>query len=186
MANREPRINLLRYQQEETLESRSNIQFVLILGLVVLLLVGAMAGGWWLQNQKLQALKAKNQQLQEQISQMSRLAVSTDTLAEGSDQVNQRSSMINSLEKQAKAKTKYLDEIYLLSIPGVTIGKMDVKSDNNFTISAYCSSQATFIKFLEKLRKLEFVKEVKNISSRCNDKTGEVNFNITLVWEEAK
>ena len=41
---KESRINLLRYQQEETLESRQNIQLVLILGLAALLLVGAMGG----------------------------------------------------------------------------------------------------------------------------------------------
>lgn len=183
---KESRINLLRYQQEETLESKKNIQLVLILGLAVLLLVGAMGGIWWMQNQKLQALKAENQQLQEQVGQLSRSAVSTDTDSKGPDKINIRKNMIDALEKQVKVKSKHFEEIYLLSIPGVTIAKMDVKSDNNFTTSAYCDSQAKVIEFLEQLRELDFVKEVKSVSSKCNAKTGEVNFNITLVWGEAE
>jgi len=183
---KESRINLLRYQQEENLESRSNIRFVLILGLAALLLVGAMGGTWLIQNQKLQAVKAENQQLQQQVGQLSRSAVSTDTGSKDSDKVNMRKNMINALEKQVKVKSQHFEDIYLVSIPAVTIGKMEVKSDNNFTMSAYCNSQVNFIKYLEQLRALDFIKEVKSVSSKCNAKTGEVNFNVTLVWGEAK
>ncbi len=186
MINKEPRINLLRYKQEEKLKRKSNIQFMGILGLAALLLVSAMGVTWWMQNQKLQALKAENQQLRQQVGQLSRSAVSTGTDSKDSDKINMRKNMINALEKQVKVKSKYFEEIYRLSIPGITIGKMDVKSDNSFTMSAYCSNQARFIKFLEQQRELDFVKEVKSVSSKCNAKTGEVNFNITLVWGEAK
>lgn len=183
---KESRINLLRYQQENQLESRSNIRFVLILTLTALMLVGVMGGAWYVQNKKLQAVKAENQQLQQQVDKLTSSVVSTDTGTEGSGEVNKRTSMINAVEKQVKVKSRHFQDIYLLSIPGVTIGKMDTKSDNKFSISAYCSSQAQFIKFLEQLRELDFIKEVKNISSKCNAKTGEVNFNITLVWGEVE
>ncbi len=183
---KESRINLLRYQQEETLESRQNIQLVLILGLAALLLVGAMGGVWWMQNQKLQAVKAENKQLQQQVDKLTSSVVSTDTVAKSSGEADKRISMINTLEKQVKVKSKHFQDIYLLSIPGITIGKMDVKSNNSFTISAYCSSQAKFINFLKQLRELDFIKEVNNISSKCNAKTGEVNFNLTLVWGEVE
>ena len=183
---KESRINLLRYQQEEALESKKNNQFVLILGLVALLLAGAMGGAWWSQNQNLQTVKAENIQLQQQVDKLTSSVVSTDTVTKGSGEVDKRSSMINTLQKQVRVKSKHFQDIYLLSIPGITIGKMDVKSDNNFAMSAYCSSQAKFIKFLKELRELDFIKEVKNISSKCNTKTGEVNFNIILVWEEVE
>jgi len=73
-------------------------------------------------------------------------------------------------------------EVYELSDPGITIGNMSVKAGESVTMSAYCSSQADFIKFLDRLRSLDYIKEVKNVSSKRNAKTGEVNFNITLVW----
>ncbi|MGS0764008.1 PilN domain-containing protein [Syntrophomonas curvata] len=184
--NKEPRINLLRYQQEEKLERKSNIRFMGILGLAALLFVGALGGTWWMQNQKLQALKAENQQLQRQIDKLNRSAVSTDSGSKYSDKFNAHRTMVEALEKRVKVKSKYLKEIYLLSIPDVTIGKMDVTSDNDFTMSAYCKSQVKFIKYLEQLRELNFVKEVKSVSSKYNTKTGEVNFNITLVWGEAE
>ena len=183
--SKEPRINLLRYQQEEAREKYSDIRFFLILGMVALLFVGVMGGTWWMQNQKLQAVKAKNEQLQQQVDKLTRSVVSTDTTKDVSE-VNVRHTIITALEKQVKVKSKHFEEIYLLSIPGVTIGKMDVKSDDNFAMTAYCNSQAKFIKFLEEVRNLDCVKEVKNISSKYNAKTGEVSFNITLVWGEVE
>ncbi len=185
-AYKEPRINLLRYQHEEVWESKSNIRFLLILGLVALLFVSAMGGTWRMQNKQLQEMKAQNEQLQQQVSELASSAVSTDSESKIADEINIRTTMVQALEKQVKVKSKYFGDIYLLSVPGVTIGKMDVKSDNNFTMSAYCNSQAKLIKYLEQLINLEFVKEVKGISSKRNPKTGEVNFNITLVWEEVE
>lgn len=184
--SKEPRINLLRYQWEEELDRNSNIRFILILGLMALLFIGAMGGTWRMQNQELKTLKIENQQLQQQLNQQTSSVVSTDIDTKASSEVKIRSTMVNALEKQVKANTKYFEDIYLLSIPGITIGRMDVKSDNNFTMSAYCNSQAQFIKYLEQLEKLDFVKEVKSVSSKCNAKTGEVNFNITLVWGEVE
>lgn len=184
--NKEPRINLLRYQQEEVWESKSNIRFLLILGLVALLFVSAMGGTWRMQSRQLQELKAQNEQLQQQVNKLTTSVVSTDTGSKLTDELNIRTTMVNVLEKQVKVKSKYFQDIYLLSIPGVTIGRMDVKSDNNFTMSAYCNSQAKLIKYLEQLINLDFIKEVKSITSKRNAKTGEVNFNITLVWEEVE
>lgn len=180
-AGKESRINLLRYQQEARQERKSNVRFIGILALVVLLLVGAMGGLWWMQNEKLQAVKAQNQKLQQQVDDLTKSVIATGISTKNSGKVDIRTAMINTLEKQVKAKSKYFKEIYLISIPNVTIGKMDVKSDNSFTMSAYCQGQTKFIKFLEQVRELGFVEEVKNVSSRYNAKTGEVNFNITLV-----
>ena len=181
-AGKESRINLLRYQQEAQQERKTNTRFIGILALVALLLVGAMGGLWWMQNEKLQAVKAQNQQLQQQVDNLSKsVAAIPGASTKDTGKVDIRTTMINALEKQVKAKTKYFDEIYLLSIPNVTIGKMDIKSDNSFTMSAYCQGQTKFIKFLEQVRELGFVEEVKNVSSRYNAKTGEVNFNLTLV-----
>jgi len=181
-AGKESRINLLRYQQEAHQERKSNIRFIGILGLVALLLVGAMGGIWWLQYQKLQTVKVQNQELQQQVDNLTKSVTAiTGTSTKDAGKVDIRTTMVNALEKQVKAKTKYFEEIYLISIPNVTIGKMDVKSDNSFTMSAYCQGQTKFIKFLEQVRELGFVEEVKNVSSRYNAKTGEVNFNLTLV-----
>ena len=97
---KESRINLLRYQQEEALESKKNNQFVLILGLVALLLAGAMGGAWWSQNQNLQTVKAENIQLQQQVDKLTSSVVSTDTVTKGSGEVDKRSSMINKIIAQ--------------------------------------------------------------------------------------
>lgn len=183
--DKEPRINLLRYQQEKAKERYANIRFYFILGMLILLSMTAMSGAWWMQKQKLQALKAKNEVLQKQVDEMTSLAVSASSKADVNE-YNQRQTMIAVLEKQEKAKSKNFSEVYLLSIPGVTIGKMDVKANDNLTMTAYCSSQPVFIKFLDEMRKLDFIKEIKNISSKYNEKTGEVSFNITLVWEEVE
>lgn len=183
---KEPRINLLRYLQEERLEQRKNIRYTLILMGVALLFLVGMGGVWWMQVQQLEAAKATNQQLQQEVDKLTTSVSVTDPGSIDQEQYEVRRTMISTLEKQAKVKSPQFQEIYLLSIPGVTIGKMEARANNSFTMSAYCNSQAKFITFLEQLRQLEFIKEVKNISSKRNAKTGEVNFNLTLVWEEIK
>lgn len=183
--DKEPRINLLRYQQEKAKERYANIRLYLMLGMIILLSITAMGGAWWMQKQNLQAVKAKNEVLQQQVDELTSYAVSASSKEDVSE-YNQRQTMITTLEKLVKAKSKNFEEIYLLSIPGVTIGKMDVKANDNLVITAYCSSQAVFIKFLDEIRNLDFIIEIKNISSKYNEKTGEVSFNVTLVWGEVK
>jgi len=78
-AGKEPRINLLRYRQEELSAKKSNLRFNILLGLVVLLFLGAVAGAWWTQNQKLEALNAENQQLQQEVDQLTVKAASIDS-----------------------------------------------------------------------------------------------------------
>ncbi|MGI5879210.1 MAG: PilN domain-containing protein [Syntrophomonadaceae bacterium] len=179
MNNKEPRINLLRYMQEGKVEKKSDLRFILILGLAVLLFTGIMAGTWWMQGQKLQAIKNENQQLQKDIEQLTKAVSANKNTPEG---LNSREAMLNALESRQKVKSKQLEEIYQLTIPGVTIAKIDVKSNNSFTMSAYCNSQAKCITFLEQLRELEYIKDVKVLSSKLNDKTGEVSFNFNLIW----
>jgi len=183
MNNKEPRINLLRYQQEGIVEKKSDLRFVLILSLAILLFAGIMGGAWWMQGQKLQTLKNENQQLLQAVDKLTQAASATGVEGKETGTLNSRQAMLNNLESRAKVKSKELEEIYQLTIPGVTIGKMDVKSNNDFTMSAYCNSQAKFIKFLAQLRELDYIKDVKNVSSKLNAKTGEVSFNMTLVWE---
>ena len=179
MNSKEPRINLLRYMQEGEVEKKSDLRFILILSLAALLFIGIMSGTWWMQGQKLQAMKTENQKLQQEIDQLSK-AASADKNAPA--EFNGREAILNTLESQQKVRSQQLEEIYQLTIPGVTIGKIDVKSNNNFTMSAYCNSQAKCIAFLEQLRELDYIKDVKVISSKLNAKTGEVSFNFSLIW----
>ncbi len=178
MNNKEPRINLLRYMQEGKVEKKSDLRFILIIGLAVLLFTGIMGGAWWMQGQKLQAMKNENKQLQQEIDQLTK-AVSGNDAPVG---LNGREAILNTLESQQKVKSKQLEEIYQLTIPGVTIAKINVKSNNDFTMSAYCNSQAKCIVFLEQLRELDYIKDVKVLSSKLNAKTGEVSFNFNLIW----
>ena len=179
---KEPRINLLRYRQEALSAKKSSLRFSIILGLIVLLFLGAIAGAWWTQTQKLGALNAENQQLQQEVDQLTVKAAKIGTGEVDKENLTAREALIKQLTQEPKLKADQVLEVYELSDPGVTIGTMSVKAGESVTMSAYCSSQADFIKFLDRLRGLDYIKEVKNVSSKRNAKTGEVNFNITLVW----
>lgn len=180
---KEPRINLLYYRQEESQEKRSDIRFYIITGLVILLLVGAMGGLGMSQKQKLQTLKSDNLDLQQEVEKLTSMVVALES-NQGSENGISNMSIISILENQVKVQSENIKELYVTSIPGITIGRMDVKSDNKLALNAYCQGQTKFINFLDEVKNLKCVKEVSNLSSRYNDKTGEVNFNLTLEWGE--
>ena len=182
MKSKEPRINLLRYRQEAISAKKSGVRFAIILGLAAILCLGAIAGAWWSQNQKLQALQQKNQLLQEDVDQLVQEVALLESGLQAPGDVLTRENLIKQLSREPRLKADQLLEVYEMSDPGVTIGNMQVKAEESVTMSAYCQSQAEFIQFLDHLQSLDYIKEVKNVSSRRNDKTGEVNFNITLVW----
>lgn len=182
-SGKEPRINLLRYRQEELSDKRSNRIFKLVLALALVLCVGAMSGMWWTQNQKMELLQQENQELQQQVDQLAVEVSGDQELAPAPKDLSAREAMIRELAADPRISADNLREIYELSDLGITIGSMQVKAGESLTLAAYCNSQTKFIQFLDGLRTLDYVKEVQNVSSRLNDKTGEVNFNITLVWE---
>lgn len=179
---KEPRINLLRYRREELQEKQSNLRFNLILGLAILLFVGAMAGAWWSQTQKLQVLQGENQQLQQEVDQLTVEVAKMGSGEEDKENLTAREALLKQLTAEPRVKAEQLQEVYELSDPGITIGSMQVKPGETVTMAAYCGSQAEFIQFLDRLRSLDYIEEVKNVSSKLNAKTGEVNFNVTLVW----
>lgn len=183
MANKEPRIDMLAYRREEQLERRGNLRGLAIIGVVALLLLGGMGTAWWLQNKQIDTLQTENKLLQQKIDSLAKTVDNTNTTIDKNKAQNKRQSLLSNLEASAQVKSVHLRKIYQLSIPNITIGKLDMKANNEFAMTAYCNSQAQFIKFLGQLRELDFIKDVKNISSRSNEKTGEVNFNLTLVWE---
>lgn len=183
---KEPRINLLRYQQEAAREKRAGIQFLIVTGIVILLCITAMGGVGWTQKQKLQAIKADNTALQQEVEELTGLVVSLEANPGTGIDINNKKSIIHVLENQVKVQSDNIKDLYLLSIPEITIGKMDIKSDNKLALTAYCNGQTKFINFLDEVRSLDCVKEVSDLSSRYNDKTGEVSFNLTLEWGEVK
>ena len=183
MVGKEPRIDLLAYQREEQLERRGNFRNVAIIGLIAMLLLGGMGTAWWLQNKQVETLQTENKQLQQKIDSLAKSVASSESALDNKASQDSRQTLLSNLEASAQVKSKQLREIYQLSIPSITIGKLEMKANNEFAMSAYCNSQARFIKFLGQLRELDFIKDVKNISSKANEKTGEVNFNLTLVWE---
>ncbi len=181
--NKEPRIDMLAYRREEQLERRGNLRNITIFGLLALLLLGGMGTAWWLQNQQVGTLQTENEQLQQEIDSLAITVARTDSAVDNKKSQDSRLALLNQLEESAQVKSTQLRKIYQLSIPDITIGKLDMKANNEFALSAYCNSQAQFITFLSQLRDLDFIKDVKNISSKANEKTGEVSFNLTLVWE---
>jgi len=186
-ASKEPRIDLIAYRRKEQLERRGILWHLVAAGLIVVLFLGAMGSAWWLQNKQIETLQTMNQQQQQKVDRLAQTVASTvaktDTLLNKQKSQDSRQALLNNLEAAAQMKSKLLREIYQLSIPDITFGKLEMKANNELAISAYCNSQTRFIKFLGQLRELDFIKEVKNISSQYNDKTGEVSFNLTLVWE---
>lgn len=182
--SKEARINLLRYLQEEAQEKRADMQFFIITGLVILLCILAMGGLGWSQKQKLQALKADNNNLKQEVEELTSITVTLESNLLAAESGIDNQAIINDVENQLKVQSDNITELYMLSIPGITIGKMEVRSSDILSLTAYCQGQTKFIKFLDEVRNLETVKEVKNISSKYNDKTGEVSFNLTLEWGE--
>ncbi len=180
---KEPRIDLLAYQREEKLERRGDFRNIALIGLVALLFLGGMGTAWWFQNKQVETLQTENKQLQQKIDSLAKSVAITEPVLDNKQSKDSRQAMLSNLEAAAEVKSKQLRSIYQLSIPNITFGKLEMKANNELAMTAYCNSQAKFIKFLGQLRELDFIKEVKNISSKCNDKTGEVNFNLTLVWE---
>lgn len=184
--SKEPRINLLRYLQEEAQEKRADVQFYIVTGVIILLCISAMAGLGWAQKQKLQALKVDNTNLKQKVEELTSIVVSLQSNYLDTEGDIDSLAIIDELENQVKVQSDNITELYMLSIPGITVGKMDLKSNDILSLTAYCQGQTRFIGFLDEIRNLESVKEVKNISSKYNDKTGEVTFNLTLEWGEVK
>ena len=180
---KEPRIDLLAYQREEQLERRGNFRNMAILGLLALLLLAGMGTIWWVQGQQLDTLQTENKKLQQEIDNLVKTVDSRNATLDNKKSQNSRQTLLSNLDADAQVKSIHLRKIYQLSIPDITIGKIDMKSNNELAMTAYCNSQAEFIKFLGQLRELDFIKDVKNISSKYNEKTGEISFNLTLVWE---
>lgn len=181
-AGKEPRIDLLAYQREEQLERQGSFKAIAIFGLVLLVFLGGMGFFWWMQNNQISTLKTENKTLQQEIDKLSQ-TVSGANQGNTIQSKDNRQGMLNKLEEEAQVKSGQLRKIYQLSIPNITVGKLEMKSNNELAVTAYCTSQASFIKFLGQLRELDFINEVKNISSKYDEKTGEVTFNLTLVWE---
>lgn len=179
---KEPRIDLLAYQRDEQMERRGNLKNLAVFGLIVVLVLAIMGVMYWQQNKQAETLKIQNQKLEKEINKLSQAVNGTTTMGDSKSKDN-RENMLNKLEAEAQVKSSQLRQIYRLGIPDITIGKLDMKSNNELAVTAYCSSQASFIKYLGQLRELDFIKDVKNVTSKYNEKTGEVNFNLTLVWE---
>ncbi len=184
--SKEPRINLLRYLQEEAQERKADIKFYIITGVIILLCLSAMGGLGWAQKQKLQALKTDNTNLKQEVEELTSIVVTLESNFLDTEGDIDSLAIIDDVENQVKVQSDNITELYMLSIPGITIGKMDLKSNDTLALAAYCQGQTKFISFLDEVRSLESVKEVKNISSKYNDKTGEVSFNLTLEWGEVK
>jgi len=183
-SDRQQKINLLTYRREETEQKRLFQRKIIIITMVTILLVAAGAASWWSQNQRIEALEQQNQQLQEQVEDLSKIAA----LAGGvSDQevkeLGSRQALLSKLEEERTLDPGQLEEIYALSVPQITIGKMDVKDNGEITINAYTSRQSSLIDFVEKLQKEDFVKEIQRISFKRNDKTGEITFTLVLAGE---
>lgn len=179
---KEPRIDLLAYQREEQSERRDLLRIIAIFGLVLAILLGGMGAAWWNQNKQVEALKTENQKLQQDVDRLTKVVSATSELTDNKSKDN-RQAMLSKLEEEAQVKSIHLRKIYQLSIPDITFGRLEMKSNSELAVTAYCFSQASFIKFLGQLRELDFIKEVKNISSKYDEETGEVSFNMTLVWE---
>ena len=185
--SKEPSINLLAYRREEQLERRGNFRNVAIAGLIAVFLLGGIGTAWWFQKKQVAMQQIEIKQFQQQIDSLTKKVGNTvdknTIVLDKNKSQDSRQAMLSNLEAAAQVKSKQLREIYQLSIPEITIGKLDMKVNNELAMSAYCNNQASFITFLGQLRELEYIKEVKNISSQYNEKTREVNFNLTLVWE---
>jgi len=183
-ADRQPKINLLSYRQEEAELKRRAQRRIIVIIAVTILLVGAAAAVWWSQYQQVKALEEENRQLQEQVEELSQVAASAVGISdEEVKKLGSRKALLDKLEQERTFDPKQLEEIYALSIPDITIGKMDIKNGGQITVNAYTDSQGDLIAFLEKLENQDFIKEIQRVSSRRNEKTGEISFTLVVTGE---
>lgn len=183
-ADRQPKINLLSYQQEENQRKRQIQRRIAVIIAITALLVGAATAAWWSQNQQLKALETENQQLQEQVEELSKVAASAGGISdEEVRQLGSRKALLDKLEEERTLDPEQLEDIYALSVPDITIGKMDIKNGGDITVTAYTDSQGDLINFLEKLENEDFVKEIRKVSSKRNEKTGEISFSLVVAGE---
>ena len=181
---RQPKINLLSYRQEEAELKRQSRRRVLVIAAITVLLIGAAAATWWSQHQQVKALEQENQQLQDQVEDLSNIAASAGGISdEEVKELGSRKALLDKLEEERTFDPEQLEDIYALSVPDITIGKMDIRNGGEITVNAYTDSQSDLIDFLEKLENEDFVKEIQRISSKRNDKTGEISFTLVLTGE---
>ncbi len=181
---RQPKINLLSYRQEEAKQKRLFQRKIIIIAMVTILLVAAGAASWWSQNQQIQALEQQNQQLHEQVEALSKVAAIAVGISDQEvKELGSRKALLDKLEEERTLDPEQLEDIYALSVPHITIGKMDIKNGGEITVNAYTNSQGQLITFLEKLQNEDFVEEIRKVSSKRNDKTGEISFTLVLAGE---
>ncbi len=181
---RQPRINLLAYRQEEAELQRKSQRTIIIAVLITVILVAAAASILGNQNQQVRALEEQNQQLEQQVEELSQVAAVASGISDQEVKtLGSRKALLAKLEEERTIDPQQLRDIYALSVPDITIGKMDIKTNGELTINAYTGSQAKLIKFLEKLQQEDFVKEIQRLSSKRNDKTGEISFTLVITGE---
>lgn len=181
---RQPRINLLAYRQEEAELQRKSQRTIIIAVLITVILVAAAASIWWNQNQQVKALEEQNQQLEKQVEELSQVAALAGGISDQEvKELGSRKALLDKLEEERTFDPEQLKDIYALSVPDITIGKMDIRNGGEITVNAYTDSQSDLIDFLEKLENEDFVKEIQRISSKRNDKTGEISFTLVLTGE---
>lgn len=180
----EPRINLLSYLQEEAEQQhKTRLTLAILAGVTVILLVVAVSV-WSNQNQQIKAWKEQNQQLKNQVEELSQVAAIAGELSDlETEELGSRQALLAELEEKRTIDPQQILDIYALSVPDITIGKMDIKDGGEITINAYTGSQAKLIKFLEKLQQEDFVKEIQRLSSKRNDTTGEISFTLVIAGE---
>lgn len=160
------------------------MQGIVIVLLVTLLLAAGAAVIWSKQNQQFKALEQEHQQLQKHVEDLSKVAAVAGGISNQEvKELGTRKALLTRLEQERTLKPEQLEDIYALSVPNITIGKMEIKDAGELTLSAYTSSQGKFIAFVEKLQAQDYIKEIQRISSKRNDKTGEISFTLTLAWE---
>lgn len=178
------KIDLLAYQTEAEQQKKKGYTEVLLLCLVAVLLMGAAAGFYYQRGQELKALQEEKQVLQTEVDDLKKVEViSTGADGTTSRQVGNLKTIVAKLEKERKVDPQRLLDIYLLTVPKVTISMMEFKKDGNLVINAYTSRQSNMIEFVDNLKTKEYIKDIKVINSKLNGKTGEVTFTLDLVWE---
>ncbi len=182
-ADRQARINLLSYLQEEAERRRKSQRKVIVVIAINILLVSTAAVAWWSQNQQVKALEQEYRQLQEQVEDLSEAATAGGISDQEVRELGLRKALLDKLEEERTFDPDQLEEIYALSIPHITISKMDMKNSGEITIHAYAGTQTDLIAFLEKLENEDFVKDIQKISSRRNKQTGEISFSLVIAGE---
>ncbi len=178
-------INLMNYRLEPETQRRNELIRMFAFVGVLIILMGIMAVTYGVKKSQVAELQKTNKSLTAQLAQEDRVRkgfVSSDKVQ--ADMISWR-LIVGEVKKLKSSYCGMFEEFDRMNIPGVFISNIDVKPDL-INIKGYTNSQSNIADMVAWIAKTKRFGEITSLSSRLNKESGEIEFNISVPWKEAK